>query len=227
MRTIQKGNEPPALRMYRAVPGAIYDGKDFTPIKEEIREHLLRDQLYLCCYCLRRISKDTLPHPTKANASPIVQMKVEHWQSQDSFPHFQLARTNLLGACLGGEGSPRSAHTCDTRKGEQVIALNPLNSAHVATLHCTSIGRLESTNATFQEDIDERLGLNHAILTSDRKVILDREVARLKAKYPKSEFPISQIRRLIDELETPKDGKLTALCSVFGLWARKRFGTMP
>ncbi len=92
MRLIQKEIEPHALRAYRAVPGAIYDGKDFTPVKEEIRTQLLRDQLHLCCYCLRRISKESKPHPTKPDVLTVVQMKVEHWQSQspNSFPQLQL-----------------------------------------------------------------------------------------------------------------------------------------
>jgi hypothetical protein len=61
----QEGPEPAALRNYRAVPGVTYDGKDFTPIKDDIRDALVRDQLALCCYCMRRISSDAHPHPTK------------------------------------------------------------------------------------------------------------------------------------------------------------------
>ncbi len=48
MRAIKKGPEPASLRAYRAVPGASYDGKDFTPVKDDIRKDLLRDQLALC-----------------------------------------------------------------------------------------------------------------------------------------------------------------------------------
>lgn len=226
MRLIQKGTEPSSLRAYRAVPGATYDGKDFTAVKDEIRTFLLRDQLHLCCYCLRRISKDLRPNAAKPDAPALVRMKVEHWQSQESHSHLQLAWPNLLGACLGGEGFPRSAQTCDTRKGESTITLNPLDAAHVATLYCTSDGRLRSINAAFQDDIDERLGLNHAILVGDRRAILDRALGRLKARYPTSEFSIAKIKRLIDEMETPQHGKLAELCSVLRLWARKRYGLL-
>ena len=118
MLAITKGPEPPALAAYRAVPGAAYDGKDFAPVKDEIRGALLRDQRALCCYCMRRISRDARPHPAKPAAPPIVQMKVEHWLPQSRRPDLQLAWTNLLGACLGGEGSAPSDQTCDTRKGE-------------------------------------------------------------------------------------------------------------
>src|SRR5688572_10926482 len=90
MRAITKGLEPTTLRAYRAVPGATYDGKDFTPVKDDIRDAFLRDQLALCCYCMRRISSEARPHPTNVDAPPIVMMKVEHWQSQFAFPHLQL-----------------------------------------------------------------------------------------------------------------------------------------
>ncbi len=189
---------------------------------------------------MRRISSDSQPHPTRPDAPPIVQMKVEHWQSQDAFPLRQLDWKNMLGACLGGMGAPFSDQTCDTRKGEDEILLNPLEPAHVSTLYCRSNGRLESTNPRFQEDVDERLGLNHPILVGERKARLDRAVKRLQAKYPKSAFPQSALRALADEMEAPvklKPSKaapgetkpteptwgLPELGSVLRLWARKRY----
>jgi uncharacterized protein (TIGR02646 family) len=224
MRAITKAHEPPKLKAYRAVPGATYDGKDFTPVKDEIRAALLRDQLALCCYCMRRISSDARPHPTNPDAPPSVQMKVEHWRSQTAFASLRLAWTNLLGACLGGEGSPPADHTCDTRKGEEEILLNPLDPAHVSTVSCTSAGRLQSTDPRLQKDIDEHLGLNHRVLVEARKVMLDRYLNPLKIKYRTSPIPETAIRSLVAELETPTGGKLPELCSVLRLWARKRYG---
>jgi uncharacterized protein (TIGR02646 family) len=225
MRAITKGPEPVALAAYRAVPGATYDGKDFTPVKDEIRDALLRDQFALCCYCVRRISKETRPHPSRPAAPPVVQMKVEHRQSQERYPELQLAWTNLFGACLGGEGSPRADQTCDTHKGEEAILLNPLDPAHFATLRCTSAGRLESTDPQLARDIDERLNLNHPILVEERKTKLHRALERLRIKNKESKIPESAVRRLIDELEAPVGGKLPELCVVLRLWARKRYGT--
>jgi uncharacterized protein (TIGR02646 family) len=224
MRAISKGSEPAELRAYRAVPGATYDGKDFTPVKGKIREALLRDQLALCCYCLRRISDETRPHPTNSDAPPVFRMKVEHWQSQDAFPGLQLAWTNMLGACTGGEGSPWADHTCDTRKGEDPILLSPLAPAHVATLYCTSSGLLKSTDPRYQEDIDVRLGLNHRVLVAARKGKLDRDLGRLILRYRTSSIPEGEVLRLIAELEAPDGRKLPELCCVLRLWARKRFG---
>ena len=224
MRAIEKGPEPAALQAYRAVPGAIYDGKDFTPVKDEVRRALLGDQYYLCCYCLRRISQELRAHPTKPDAPAVVQMKIEHWQCQERFPRLQLVWSNLLGACLGGEGSPRSSQTCDSRKGETAITINPMDPVHMATLRCTSAGHLESTNATFQADIDERLGLNHVILVRERKTMLDRALGPLKTLYPTATIPLSKVRTLIEKIETPTNGRLPELCNVLRLWARKRYG---
>lgn len=226
MRAISKGPEPTTLRAYRAVPGATYDGKDFTPVKADIRDALVRDQLALCCYCMRRISTEERAHPTNPNAPAIVQMKVEHWQSQNAHPHRQLAWDNLLGACLGGMGSPPSDQTCDTRKGEDAINLNPLDTRHVATLYCTSNGRLASKDANFQRDIDDVLGLNHQILVNGRKIQLGQYIDRLRARYPRGEFPLSAVRRLIVEAETPSEGKLREHACVLRLWARKRYGEL-
>jgi len=224
MRAITKGPEPAQLAAYRAVPGATYDGKDFTPVKDEIRGALLRDQRALCCYCMRSISTEARPHPTRPAAPAVVQMKVEHWRSQVGFSTLQLAWTNMLGACLGGEGSSRGDQTCDTRKGEDAIVLSPLDATHVETLRCTSAGRLESTNAQFQKDIDDRLNLNHRILVEDRKAMLSRDLAPLVRQHRTGTIPEPALRRLVTDLETPTAGKLREHCCVLRLWARKRFG---
>jgi uncharacterized protein (TIGR02646 family) len=222
MRAITKGPEPATLQAYRAVPGATYDGKDFTPIKSDIRAALLRDQHALCCYCMRRISSEERAHPTKPDKQPVVQMKVEHWRSQVSYSALQLTWSNLLGACLGGMGSSPKDQTCDTRKGEDAIALNPLDLTHISTLSCTSAGRLLSSNPQFQSDIDDRLGLNHRILVADRKAWLDRHINQLVAKQPRQTISRSAVQQLIAEAEAPAEGKLREHACVLRLWARKR-----
>jgi hypothetical protein len=114
--------------------------------------------------------------------------------------------------------------TCDTRKGEEAIRLNPLDPAHASTLRCKSEGRLESTDPQFQEDIDERLNLNHRVLVAARRAKLQRELRPLQVRHRAAPIPESAIRALIAETETPTGGKLPELCCVLRLWARRRFG---
>ena len=226
MRAITKGPEPALLQAYRAVPGATYDGKDFTPVKVAVRTALIRDQHALCCYCMRRVSGQEKPHPTKLAAPPVVQMKVEHWRSQASYPALRLRWSNMLGACPGGMGSSPRDQTCDTRKGEVAITLNPLDLTHISTLYCTSAGRLCSTNPQFQDDIDERLGLNHKTLIGDREARLTREINRLISKNPKDSISLVAVQQVIAAVETPMDGRLPEHACVLRLWARKRFGAL-
>jgi uncharacterized protein (TIGR02646 family) len=222
MRVITKGPEPITLRNHRATPGAIYDGKDFNIVKDEIRAALLKEQFALCCYCMRRISNDLRPNPT---ATPIVQMKVEHWKPQSTYPHLQLSWTNMLGACLGGIGNAPADQTCDTRRGQAPLLLDPQSAAHLLTIKCSSGGLLSSTNPHIHSDIDGVLGLNHPILTNGRRAVIDSYISRIVRKYRDSTIPEKALRPLVAQLESPINGKLAEHCSVLRLWARKRFGS--
>ena len=132
----------------------------------------------------------------------------------------------MLGACLGDMGSSPKDQTCDTRKGEVAVTLNPLDLTHISTLYCTSAGRLCSTNPQFQNDIDDRLGLNHKTLIGDREARLTRELNRLISENPRDSISLVAVQKLIAEAETPAEGKLPEHACVLRLWARKRFGAL-
>lgn len=223
MRLIHKGREPATLRAYRGLPGATYDGAD-RAVRDDLRAALLRDQAWLCCYCMRRISSDELANPANPDAPLMPQMKVEHWRSQTRFPELALAWSNLLGGCLGGVGVAPPEQTCDTRKGDSEITLNPCDPAHVATLRCTVKGRLESSDPTLQADIDERLGLNHRVLVAERRAVLQRAFARLNASYGGREYPPTAVRTALAMAEATTGARAPACCGALRLWARGRFG---
>lgn len=63
---IKKRTEPKSLVEHRCTPGATFDGLD----KTELRECLLKEQGYLCAYCMKRIhdEKDT---------------KIEHYRARN------------------------------------------------------------------------------------------------------------------------------------------------
>ena len=52
------------LARYRAEGNVDYDGPNFTLVKEAIRKALLKEQGYLCAYCMSRIEGE---------------VKIEHW----------------------------------------------------------------------------------------------------------------------------------------------------
>ena len=95
--------------------GADFDGLD----KTELRENLLKEQGYICAYCMKRIrdEKDT---------------KIEHYRARNM--DNELEYTNLLAVCYGNQITTASVtktgkkrFTCDTMKGNQVLNINPQN----------------------------------------------------------------------------------------------------
>jgi uncharacterized protein (TIGR02646 family) len=160
LRMIIKAAEPNNLTRHRAKVLSDYDN---YAQKDELRTALVGEQRGLCCYCTGRI-----------RAEPAA-MKIEHWQCQAKYPQHQLAYRNLLGACLGGQGQAAPDQHCDTKKANRDLQWNPATAAHMieTRLRYLSDGTVESTDAGFDAQLHDVLGLNLAHLKNSRKAILD------------------------------------------------------
>ncbi|HBF33117.1 TPA: TIGR02646 family protein [Candidatus Sumerlaeota bacterium] len=181
MRAIDKRPTPIELALY---PDANYDGPNFTPVKDKIREQLLEEQGHLCAYCMQRITKSS--------------MKVEHWHSQAKHDGEQLDYANMLGCCTGGqeEQPPQNQH-CDTKKGNRDISYNPSNPHHVQRMKISYLanGTIGSEDSRFDEEINAVLNLNWARLKENRKSVWKSvEEALSRKSGPRSE---KEIRNLI------------------------------
>ncbi len=168
MIPIRKGPVPPLLARFAAIPGATYDGGatpdglTFTQVKDEIRQHLVREQGHLCAYCMSRI------RPTEA------EMKVEHWASQEAHRQLQLDYSNMLGCCCGRsfkDGKPEEH--CDTfrSKRNRSLTFNPSESSHHARLRIRykPDGEICSDDPTFDGELRSVLNLNASRLVANRK----------------------------------------------------------
>ncbi|PTP19729.1 TIGR02646 family protein [Vibrio splendidus] len=170
MKKINKLIEPVALTQYRSQPTAIYDGPDFTTVKDDIRQKLLEEQGHLCAYCMARIK--------------IGNMKVEHFAPQSLFPIQQLQYSNMLGCCKGNEGSPKPSHTCDTKKGNLILKYSPSISTHHIDSRVTysGSGRILSRSEDFDSQLNTVLNLNQSRLKENRVAALEAVVADLGRK---------------------------------------------
>ena len=193
MLTIEKQNIPPLLVEYKAKPNAIYDGPDFTPVKQAIRLQLVQEQKGLCAYCMRRIS---------ASATG---MKVEHWKSQKVHLTLQLDYQNLLGVCLGHEGQSPKSQTCDTRKGDLELKFNPSLRAHAIfskVYYESADGSIRSADSEFDHEIGAETGsvlnLNHQLLKLNRKAVLSALQDSLNIKSGNRSK--AEIQRKIDDI---------------------------
>lgn len=204
MRHIPKGVEPSALTTYRERADARYDGDSgFPPVKDAIREALVREQRGLCCYCEQRIA------PSEGR------MRVEHRTPQSMDRGRDLDWRNLLGACCGGEGSAE-VH-CDVAKGDREVDLDPTQEAHTATLSFTA-GRLCSTRAAFQRDVDDVLRLNCDTLVDRRQRALDAYVRARTAGYAGSIRRETFERWLADIDQPARGGALPPFASFLRAW---------
>ena len=152
MRKILKQLEPREWTKHRLTPGAKYEA---VP---ELRKALLEEQGYLCAYCMRRIPI----RDTNSNEST----RIDHILSRTKHPELQLNYSNMVVCC---PGAITSDFHCDKQKGENDITINLFEDHFFDTLSYSSKdGRIKSSDAESDRQINELLKLNHALLKRNR-----------------------------------------------------------
>jgi len=210
MKNIQKKPEPRSLTQHRCNIHADYDN---YPEKDELRDSLVTEQRGICCYCMQRI---------KPNSED---MKIEHWHSQDLYSHRQIDYSNLLGACLGGEGQVAKMHHCDTKKGNRDLTYNPANPLHdvEGSLHFLGDGTIESIDAQFDREINTVLNLNQSLLVKNRKAVLEALRQGLIQEKPSN----ADILRELKKWNGDNGEDLEPFCQVIVYYLRKKVNRMP
>lgn len=186
MLPIHKSPENP-LEDFVRIPGATYSDAGIP--KDKLKESLLKEQGYLCAYCMSRISEDT--------------MKVEHWHPQRSDTEgkelspeekekerlLSIDYKNMLAVCTGNEGHPKKEQHCDTRKGNKHLLYNPSDPQdhNRLKIYYLRSGEIASEDAAFCAQLGKKegekagvLNLNCPKLINNRAAIID---AILKALH--------------------------------------------
>lgn len=210
MRTIEKGAEPESLTRYRSGQSSevTHSYNDFAE-KQDLRDSLCLEQRGICCYCMGRIRPDA------------DSMKIEHWRSQSEFPEKQLDYTNLLGACLGGEGQPSRLQHCDTRKGNLTIRVNPAKprSGLEDRLKYSPDGRIDSDEPELRQELNEVLNLNLPFLRNNRRRVL----AAFQKTLGKGNLNQTRIKKCLAQWNGESEpGNLPEYCQVIIYWLQKR-----
>ncbi|TYQ29142.1 TIGR02646 family protein [Pseudanabaena sp. UWO311] len=191
MKKIIKQSEPRSLVEHRAKQRANENADyDNYSDKDNLRDYLLKEQGYICCYCMSRIKLD--------------EMKIEHWQPQTKYLSQQLDYKNLLGACIGNQGArPQNQH-CDTKKGDSEIIINPIEGDK----NCENLvkyrpdGKIYSDDISINHDLNETLNLNLGFLKKNRKDALDVVIRKLDEKFSNKTWAKITVQREIEKLNT-------------------------
>jgi len=204
MKSIRKQREPLSLVSHRLTQHATYANLD----KTEVRDSLLQEQGYICCYCMRRI-------PEKSSNPGC---KIEHYLCQEENGDKELQYSNMLLACTGQEGLPYRLQTCDSHKGNLILTCNPTARGNIELLiKYKSNGEIYSNDANIDNDLNKVLNLNVKTLKDNRRVMYEEiqgrirgEGKRLGNKALKKSFLESEKEKL---LSIPK-GKYREYCMV-------------
>ncbi|WP_044206603.1 retron system putative HNH endonuclease [Flammeovirga sp. OC4] len=212
MRKIDKqaSNEPQSLKNHRSTPNTNFDGLD----KSDLQDALLREQFFLCAYCMCRINKKNI--------------NIEHYKPKSKYNNLELIYSNLFGVCDGGENIPltsgkkRKLH-CDKKKANQeLLKLNPLTNS-VDLLYFTQDGTVKSSDSDISTDI-KLLGLNEGIFLKKHRAnllkSLQSEYSRLRGKSlaERNNFLRSKKKFYSQGFE----GKLPEYCQVALQWIEKK-----
>ena len=182
---IQKGKEPVSLIQKKNTPSMSFDDLD----KTEIRNQLLVEQKYLCAYCMRRIRDNN-------------SLKIEHYHDRNK--ENEMDYKNLLAVCDGnqkwksetGRIDPRR-FTCDTKKGNNTLTLNPQKKSDMETIYYDNSGKIYSKNSVYNKELNEILNLNdkYGTLISNRKAALKPVIHKLN-EIPKGKSAETLLRKL-------------------------------
>ena len=175
MRLIHKRGEPRDLTTFRQREGARYDSVDLP--KQAMQTALLAEQQGLCCYCMRRLTRDA--------------MKIEHYLSQAGHEVLRLDWKNLLGACRGNETGAshhptmtKSPRHCDASRGDAALSIDPRRPQAMQAIGYGADGAVKSGFTEHQADLDEVLNLNWDMLKGARRAALSGFMAALKRRAP-------------------------------------------
>lgn len=143
MKYIIKGNEPQSFIDWKSNDSKTYSDLR-NPIKAELKNALLLEQGYICCYCESKISN---------NGSHI-----EHLDPQCNNNGNDLDFDNLLCSCQKqlSAGEPRH---CGNSKANDTISIHPLQINCESKFKYNEDGTIESTD-TYSRDTIEKLKLD-------------------------------------------------------------------
>jgi len=169
MKRIIKNTEPATFTSWKAShPGATYkndlcniNDASALVVKASLKQSLLAEQKFLCCYCECRI--------TDANSH------IEHFRPKDPtmFPNLQLEYSNLFASCTKEPTGTIDEH-CGHKKGnffssDLVSPLEPDCSNHFSYM---MDGTISGTDQRGQVTV-QKLHLDSALLNGQRKSVID------------------------------------------------------
>ena len=209
---ITKGEEPKELTIYKNSDDINKSYKCFRD-KDAIREALLKEQGYLCAYCMRAIGYD--------RSKWFREVRIEHYRCRDDFTHLQLEYLNMFAVCTCSDGLSKKEAHCDASKKNLYIHIDPKNNNHILTLRYSEGGIL-STDQQFAEDVENTLGLNRSTLPTERRDILNNAILQMKIQLDRGIEKDQIISKTLHIYgSNDRDGRRRPFCGIVMAYCEK------
>lgn len=206
MIKINKGTEPKEWTKLNVTEGVT----KYEAIPE-LRSALLRDQGYICAYCMRVIPVQ------KKDPNQSEDSKIEHIKPRTKYPAEERLYSNMVVCC---PGYINSSDHCDKSKKSEEIHFSPFDhNVQESISYSSKDGAMKSTNTQWQKDIDEVICLNNPMLKVNRLQTLDG----VKSILFKKKYSIKVLEEKLKEWGRPDaEGKRKAYCGVVIWYLEKK-----
>jgi len=219
MKYIQKNikNEPTSLKETRSTPGSIYDDCN----KNDIRIALLKEQGFICAYCMRRVDDQFnkgLPNT-----------RIEHFQAQSNNNELQMNFLNMLGVCDGREGNPKQDQTCDKRRDHFTLKIDPRKPSCEQLIAYQGDGMIYSNTQKIDQELNEILGLNNPNLIRERGYVIKNVRKRLNSLYKKKKtqtWSKSDLTKELNYWKSRKNDKHAEYCMIAVYYLEKKIARL-
>lgn len=220
MRYIKKVKEPESLIHARKTYLKKYTDMR-EDLKDEIKVSLLKEQKYLCAYCMKRIS--------------IEDMQIEHYLPQHpdgEIPQQEAERlsidyNNMLGVCNGGKTAANHSFedlTCDQHRGNTPLTVDPLRNETIEKIAYRSNGEIYSEDQKINHDLDDTLNLNApgSYLVQNRKAALSSFQKYVVKEYSKKSLSLNDWNRLLIKIQNGTDGVCQQFAGIIEFYIKKK-----
>lgn len=227
MKYISKNitNEPNALRRFRnETPNPTFGGyvdKDhITGEEKPLKNALLKEQGYLCAYCMGHISLEL-------NEQNKPKIEVEHFDSQELKLALSVTYHNLLGVCNGASVTypeKEQLHHCDKTKGDEgkmngkvrLRKLDPRSINCEKLIKYDLMGKIMAVNedTLVNDDLNKVLNLNNKALQNARKTVLDNAKNEMIKEKPIQQWNKTFLQKHLEKWLSMKDGNFPRYCMI-------------
>ncbi len=183
MRKIDKGKPPEWFEAWKQAfedqHGRSADYKSDFPQSEKrrLREQILKEQGYICCYCMCRIK--------------IGSSHLEHFWPKDKFPDLDMDYSNMLASC---EGDTDGADHCGHRKNNWYDSrmVIPTQAGIESMFHYTPDGNIRPAGENTLREVSKKMiyefGLDSFHLVRNRRLAIEASEAFEEIEYTDEEL---------------------------------------